>query len=102
MAEKKRWRDAPSPCIGVCRFMERMAGETENRCIGCAMTKRDKKRFKKIEGKAERRPFFAELTLRLSAMRRYRGWARLYRKKCVRKAVPCPLDKLPSPEFFGR
>ena len=84
----KRWRDAPSPCIDICKYRD--AG----RCIGCGMTKPEKKSFKRLDGKAEKKAFFRQLVLRLGAMRRYDRWAHVYRRKCDRKDIPCPLDRL--------
>ena len=82
----KRWRDAPSPCIDICKYRD--AG----RCIGCGMTKPEKKSFKRLGGKAEKKAFFRELVARLGA--RYDRWAHVYRRKCDKKDVPCPLDRL--------
>ena len=87
----KRWRDAPSPCIDICKYRE------GGRCIGCAMTKPEKKRFKKLRKKPAKKAFFIELAVRLETMGRYRGWAKVYRRKCGRKDVPCPLDRLEAP-----
>jgi len=82
------WVAAPSPCVGVCKFRE------GGQCIGCAMTRPEKKRFKRLRGKAGRRPFFESLVARLRAGGRLDYWQRMYRRKCDRKGRPCPLDKL--------
>ena len=82
------WTGAPSPCIDVCKFRD------GGRCIGCQMTKPEKKNFKRLRGKAERRPFFELLRERLASRDRYGYWSRMYRRKCARKDAPCPLDKL--------
>ncbi|SHJ01234.1 hypothetical protein SAMN02745911_1398 [Aureimonas altamirensis DSM 21988] len=82
------WRKAPSPCIGVCKFRD--AGH----CVGCRMTKPEKKRFKRLEGKSRKRAFFVELSERLQQAGRYAYWARMYRRRCEKKDRPCPLDKL--------
>ena len=84
----RTWANAPSPCIDVCKY--RANGE----CIGCAMTKPEKRRWKRLKGKAERKPFLRLLVERLQAERRYDKWARQYRRRCARKERPCPLDKL--------
>lgn len=84
----KRWADAPSPCIDICKFRE------GGRCIGCSMTKPEKKRFKRMAKKPEKKAFFAELVKRLDSMGRLKGWSRVYRRKCDRKNVPCPLDRV--------
>lgn len=84
----KIWQKAPSPCIDVCKFRDK------GHCIGCQMTKPEKKRFKKLKGKAEIRPFFEMLSERLVSKDRYGYWSRMYRRRCERKGADCPLDKL--------
>ncbi|KAA0971622.1 DUF1289 domain-containing protein [Aureimonas fodinaquatilis] len=84
------WRKAPSPCIGVCKFRD------EGHCIGCRMTRTEKKRFKKLEGKKSRKAFFRMLSERLADAGRYAYWSRMYRRRCEKKERPCPLDKLES------
>ena len=88
----KTWANAPSPCIDVCKFRE------EGRCLGCAMTKSEKKTYKRLSGKSSKRAFFLMLSGRLEAADRFGYWARMYRRKCVAKGAPCPLDKLESAE----
>ncbi|MEL6702031.1 MAG: DUF1289 domain-containing protein [Pseudomonadota bacterium] len=90
---KRRWRDAPSPCIDVCKYPD--AGP----CKGCGMLKKEKKGFKKLRGKAERKPFLESLVARLQAQKgkRLERWLSVYRRKCAKKGVPCPLDKVALP-----
>ncbi|KAB0677068.1 DUF1289 domain-containing protein [Aureimonas leprariae] len=92
----KIWAKAPSPCIGVCKFRD------EGRCLGCQMTKPEKKRFKRLKGKAERRPFFLMLRERLEARDRWNYWSRMYRRRCLKKGADCPLDKLEGAEREAR
>ena len=84
----KRWAKAPSPCISVCKF------RGDGTCIGCSMTRREKKRFKRLKTKPKKKAFFEELVARLTELGRLSRWERVYRRKCLRKARPCPLDKL--------
>ncbi len=84
----KTFAKAPSPCISVCKF------KIEGQCIGCRMTKPEKKRFKRLAGKGEKRAFLVMLSDRLQAAGRYDYWARMYRRRCEKKGRPCPLDKL--------
>jgi predicted Fe-S protein YdhL (DUF1289 family) len=84
----KTWAKAPSPCIDVCKFRD--AG----RCVGCAMTKPEKKGFKRLAKKSKKQAFFRVLEERLEAMGRLGYWTRMYRRKCDRKDAACPLDKL--------
>jgi len=63
------------------------------------MLKKEKKSFKKLKGKSERKPFFELLVNRLNSQggKRLDRWLALYRRKCEKKGVPCPLDKLDLP-----
>ncbi|MDY8110829.1 DUF1289 domain-containing protein [Fulvimarina sp. 2208YS6-2-32] len=81
------WRKAPSPCIGICK---RPGGI----CVGCGMTKADKKTFKRRRSKGERKALFRILIERLDGMGRLARWEHVYRRRCDRKDRPCPLDKL--------
>lgn len=77
----------PSPCIDVCKY--RLKGH----CIACSMTKAQKKRFKKLDGKKARRRFVVELLAQQATLGKgFKGWAAAYRKRCAKKDVPCPLD----------
>lgn len=84
----KTWANAPSPCIDVCKFRD------EGHCIGCLMTKPEKKLFKRLSKKRRKQAFFLVLRGRLEAAERFDYWARLYRRKCDRKDASCPLDAL--------
>ncbi|MEM6678677.1 MAG: DUF1289 domain-containing protein [Pseudomonadota bacterium] len=77
----------PSPCIDVCKF------KMQGHCIGCGMTKKDKKAFKKLDGSKRRLRFLRallETQARLGI--KTRGWEKGYRKRCAKKGVDCPLD----------
>lgn len=80
----------PSPCLDVCKFT------LDGRCVACAMTKKQKKGFKKLDGAGERRRFIAALYAQQQALAerfkgKFRGWARAYRRKCDRKGVESPI-----------
>ena len=84
----------PSPCIDVCKY--KLKG---SRCIGCGMTREQKKEFKELDGKNAKRLFVAMLRdeqarLPLS----FAGWEKAYRRKCEKKGARCPLDALPVAE----
>ncbi len=66
------------------------------------MTKPEKKRYKKLEGKGEKRAFLVMLSDRLQAAGRYAYWSRMYRRRCEKKGRPCPLDKLEAGLDKGR
>lgn len=76
----------PSPCIDVCKF------KSAGRCIGCGMTARDKKSFKKLDKNKERRAFVEALRAEQAALGLYAFWEKAYRKKCKKKKVDCPID----------
>ncbi|MBZ8132098.1 DUF1289 domain-containing protein [Afifella sp. IM 167] len=84
----KTWKEAPSPCIDVCKY------KRKGRCIGCSMTKEEKSLFKRLDQKADKKAFFREIVARLEEQRGLGFWAVAYRKKCEKRGVPCPLDKL--------
>jgi predicted Fe-S protein YdhL (DUF1289 family) len=77
----------PSPCIDVCKY------KLKGHCIGCGMTKAQKRLVERLDG-AGRRQFIAELLAQQKALGdRFRGWEIAYRAKCARKDRPCPLDE---------
>ncbi len=69
----------PSPCIDVCKF------KREGHCIGCSMTKTQKKLFKTLKKDAHREAFVEMLMAQQEVMGRYRHWAVAYDKKCRKK-----------------
>ena len=76
----------PSPCIDVCKF--KRAGH----CIGCSMTKPQKKEFKKLDGKKAKRRFVQGLYEQQQELGKYRHWEAAYRRKCAKKGVDWPID----------
>jgi predicted Fe-S protein YdhL (DUF1289 family) len=76
----------PSPCIDVCKF------KLNGHCIGCSMTKQQKKAFKKLDGKKARTAFLVDLTEQQVALGdRFKGWRVAYIRKCEKKGVECPV-----------
>lgn len=73
--------DVPSPCIDVCKF------KREGHCIGCSMTKDQKKTFKKIKKNKHRKAFIAELVDQQQRLGKYKGWIGAYLRKCSKKGV---------------
>jgi len=99
MGDKKKRKkgsksNTPSPCIDICKYPD------GGFCKGCGMLKNEKKAFKQLPGKAERRAFFEMLIERLHQQRnkRLHRWVRVYGRKCAKKEVPNPLDELKLPE----
>jgi len=76
----------PSPCVDVCKF------KLDGHCLGCGMTKKQKKRFKKLDGKKAKRVFLHDLVDQQAAIGLKANWVRSYRRRCAKKGVDCPLD----------
>lgn len=82
----------PSPCIDVCKYKNR------GYCIGCGMTKPQKKEFKKLSGRKAKAEFLEMLVAQQRQVGRYLHWEAEYRRKCAKKGIPCPLDEMsPAP-----
>lgn len=77
-------KKVPSPCIDVCKF--KRAGH----CIGCSMTKEQKKIFK--SGCSDPVEQIGFIVAQQRILGRFKHWERAYRRKCDKKDVPCPLD----------
>lgn len=77
---------APSPCIGVCKF--KRSGPAGAHCIGCSMTKDQKKLGKAAKGRMG--AFVALVVAQQAAMGRYGHWGAAYRRRCLKKGVPVP------------
>ncbi len=71
----------PSPCIDVCKF--KRAGH----CIGCSMTKPQKKLLKSLKKNKHREAFLTMLVAQQKALGKYGAWAPAYQRKCARKGV---------------
>ena len=77
----------PSPCIDVCKF--KRSGPAGAHCIGCSMTKVQKKLGKAAKGKAM--PAFVALVVaQQQAMGRYAHWRPAYMKRCLKRGVTVP------------
>ncbi|MEM7269468.1 MAG: DUF1289 domain-containing protein [Pseudomonadota bacterium] len=74
----------PSPCIDVCKF------KREGHCIGCSMTKPQKKLLKSLKSGAQREAFVTLLMAQQREMGKYRHWSVAYAKKCAKKGVKFP------------
>ncbi|MEL6679917.1 MAG: DUF1289 domain-containing protein [Pseudomonadota bacterium] len=71
----------PSPCIDVCKFRR------EGHCIGCSMTKDQKKMFKSLRKDAHREAFIQMLLAQQAQMGKYRHWLPAYLKRLAKKRV---------------
>ncbi|MEM6849229.1 MAG: DUF1289 domain-containing protein [Pseudomonadota bacterium] len=75
-----------SPCIDVCKFTN------QGRCVGCDMTKKEKKTFKRLATPKKKRSFVVNLAARTAGSDIGRRWARAYRRKCEKGGRRCVLD----------
>ena len=75
----------PSPCIDVCKF--RRGGH----CIGCSMTKSQKKMFKSLRKAEHQQAFVVMLMHQQSDLGKYGHWQPAYLKKCAKKKVTPPV-----------
>lgn len=82
----------PSPCIDVCKY------KNKGYCIGCGMTKGQKKEFKKLDKKKHKFAFIVDLVRQQERVGKYKHWVAEYRRKCKKKGVDCPLDALEAAE----
>ncbi len=72
-------KKVPSPCIDVCKF--RRGGH----CIGCSMTKVQKKMFKRLNRPDHQAAFVEMLIHQQNDLGKYRHWAESYLRKCRKK-----------------
>jgi predicted Fe-S protein YdhL (DUF1289 family) len=79
----------PSPCIDVCKF-RRPGSDGERHCIGCSMTKVQKRAFKALKKDAQRRALVDLVMAQQTVMGRYGHWAEAYAKRCRRKGAALP------------
>ncbi|MEM6495748.1 MAG: DUF1289 domain-containing protein [Pseudomonadota bacterium] len=76
----------PSPCVDVCKF------KLKGHCIGCGMTKKQKKKFKKMNGRKAKSAFIVSLVAQQADIGLRANWERSYRRRCSKKGAECPLD----------
>lgn len=77
-----------SACIGVCKF--KRAGPAGKHCIGCSMTKPQKKIAKKQKAPQAAEAFLALVLAQQATMGRYAHWRPAYLKRCLKKGVGVP------------
>jgi len=77
----------PSPCIDVCE-------DIGKRCLACGRTKKEKKAWKKAEGRDEKLELLKDCLEATKEIGTRELWVREYRKRCMKKGAPCVLDEL--------
>ena len=75
-----------SPCIGVCKY------ERGGHCIGCSMSKDQKKLFKSLKKAKFRLAFIEMLKAQQQGMGGYDHWPKAYLRKTKLK----PSDETPG------
>jgi len=71
----------PSPCIDVCKF------KRKGHCIGCSMTKPQKKQFKALKDKTDRTAFVEVIVDQQRAMGKYDHWRAAYLKELKKRSI---------------
>lgn len=78
----------PSPCIGVCKF--RRKGAIERHCIGCSMTKSQKKMWKGLKKRKAQGAFLDLLRNQQEALGKYGHWLRAYARRLAKRDTAPP------------
>lgn len=78
----------PSPCIDVCKF------KRQGHCIGCSMTKAQKKMFKSLKKNEHREAFVEMLIAQQDVMGKYSHWAPAYARRCLKKGSKPPFKRI--------
>ena len=81
--------EIPSPCIDVCKF-RRSAADGAGHCIGCSMTKDQKRAFKALRKNSHRRAFVDLVMAQQTVMGRHGRWPGAYAERCRRKGATPP------------
>jgi uncharacterized protein len=79
----------PSPCIDICK-------DKHGACIACGRDKVDLRAWKDAESRTEKLALIAKCVAETEKIGTRVFWEREYRRKCVKKGAPCPLDSLPE------
>jgi hypothetical protein len=76
----------PSPCIDVCKYRR------GDHCIGCSMTKAQKKAFKALKKPEHQHAFVDMLVHQQRDLGKFAHWTKAYLKKCRKKGVTPPVE----------
>lgn len=85
----------PSPCIDICKF--RRPGPAGLHCIGCSMTKAQKKIGKTAKKNGQSEAFVALVVAQQRQMGRFLHWTPAYLKLCRKKGIAPPDVVLRAP-----
>ena len=73
-----------SPCVDICKFRD------DGYCIGCGQTKKQKKKFKRLEGRKKKLKFLQKLVVQQEERGGRPKWIRLYRRRYEKKGRKWP------------
>ena len=85
-AKPRKWRDAPSPCVSVCKNAD------DGVCKGCGLTRDERRAFARTRTRAVRKLILKTGIARLRERGRLKRWRKRYRKKCRKRGVAAPLQ----------
>lgn len=77
----------PSPCVGICK-------DKRGVCIACGRDEDDEKAWKRADGAKEKLALLEACARNTQVLGTRQFWETEYRRKCIKKGVPCPLDNL--------
>ncbi len=77
----------PSPCVDICK-------DKHGVCIACGRSKSDQRAWKDADTRDEKLALIARCAVQTGEVGTRVFWEREYRRKCQKKGVPCPLDRL--------
>ena len=65
----------PSPCIDVCKY------KLNNHCIGCSMTKSQKRIYKKLKNLEKKKKYIKLILKQQKDLGKFKHWEKIYQKK---------------------
>ena len=71
----------PSPCIDVCKY------KLNNHCIGCSMTKSQKRIYKKLKNLEKKKKYIKLILKQQKDLGKFKHWEKIYQKKCEKKNI---------------
>ena len=88
MTDDHRWRDAPGPCVSVCK------ARSDGVCRGCGLKRAERQAFSRSLSRAVREPILQTGLRRLSSNGRFLRFVLRYAAKCERRGVKNPLRNI--------
>lgn len=77
----------PSPCVGICK-------DKRGVCIACGRDEDDEKAWKRADAFDEKLALLQACAKNTETLGTRQFWENEYRRKCAKKGVPCPLDRI--------